>query len=329
MGTPRERMVRLLSLLQTGRRWTAAELATAIDATPRTLRRDIEYLRGQGYPVESARGPGGHYRLVAGSALPPLMLEDDEAVAAVLGLRLVAAGGSGLDFQSEAADRAIAKFRRILPASLRRRADHVLSAVEVDTTGHPQATAETMRVLAEAITAHQRVTFDYTLRGKTLSRTVEPYRIVRVKGRWYLFCWDTGRADWRTFRLDRVSTPTPMSGVFRPRSLPAEEVADYLARQFGKSPSRRVVLTLHADVREAASRLHRIEGTLEPVDSTSCRYVAHVDSPEWLTTVLILSGLDFTIEEPGEFSAYIAEAGQRLLAAVHPPPLSGGRAERR
>ncbi len=218
MATPRERMVRLLSLLQSGRQWAADDLAAAMDTTPRTLRRDIEHLRGQGYPVESTRGPGGHYRLVAGAALPPLMLEDDEAVASVLGLRFIAAGGSGLDFQSEAADRAIAKLRRILPAPLRRTADRVLAAIELDSTSHPQPSSDIVRVLADAITSHQLLTFDYHRGEQTMSRTVEPYRIVRIKGRWYHLCWDTDRDDWRTFRLDRITTPTPTDTVLRDRS---------------------------------------------------------------------------------------------------------------
>lgn len=309
-------MVRLLSLLQTGRHWTAPDLAAAMNTTSRTLRRDIEHLRTQGYPVESTRGPGGHYRLVAGMALPPLMLEDDEAVASVLGLRLIAAGGSGLDFQSEAADRAITKLRRILPAPLRRTADQVLAAVELDAPGYPQPSADIVRVLADAITSHQLVNFDYHRGEQTMSRTVEPYRIVHTRGRWYHLCWDTARDDWRTFRLDRITAPTPTDTVFRPRPLPAEDVAGYLAGQFGGPPQLRVVLTLHASAREAAARLHRIDGSLEPISDEQCRYTAHVDSPEWLTTVLILSGLDFTIEETDEFTNYIEEAGHRLLSAA-------------
>lgn len=316
MATPRERMVRLLSLLQSGRQWAAADLAVAMDTTPRTLRRDIEHLRRQGYPVESTRGPGGHYRLVAGAALPPLMLEDDEAVASVLGLRLIASGGAGLDFQSEAADRAIAKLRRILPAPLRRRADQVLTAVDLDVTSHPQPSSDIVRVLAEAITGRKIVTFDYLRGEQTTSRTVEPYRIVRSRGRWYHLCWDTDRDDWRTFRLDRIAAPAPTDRQFRARPLPAEDVVGYLAGQFGGTRQLRVVLTLHASAREAAARLHRIDGSLEPTGAEQCRYTAHVDSPEWLTTVLILSGLDFAVEESEEFTTYLADAGHRLLAAT-------------
>lgn len=316
MANPRERMLRLLSLLQSGRRWPAADLAAAMDATPRTLRRDIEQVRELGYPVESTRGPGGHYRLIAGTALPPLMLDDDEAVAAVLGLRLAAAGGAGLDFQAEAADRAVAKLRRILPAPLRRRADEILAAIDTDTVTHPQPGPDTFRDLAAAISAQRRVVFSHAQNGRSTSRTVEPHRLVRIRQRWYLFAWDVERNDWRSFRLDRIESLQTTSAAFRLRPLPADEMADYLQDRFRGAPRRRVVLTLNTDARDAAGRLHRIDGTLQPLDDRHCRYAAQVDSYEWLTTVLILAGIDFTIEAPDEFAAYIADAGHRLLRAA-------------
>lgn len=316
MATTRERMLRLLSLLQSGRHWSAADLATAMETTPRTLRRDIEHLREQGYPVVSTRGPGGHYRLVAGAALPPLMLDDDEAVASVLGLRLVTAGGAGVDLQSDAADRAITKLRRILPRPLRLRTDHLLAAIDIEATRHPQPSSDVVRRLAESITTHNSVTFDHARGGRSISRTVEPYRIVRARGHWYLFCWDTTRDDWRSFRLDRITSPIPSNATFRPRPLPTDDVAGYVGDRFGGPAHLRVVLTLHTDARDAATRLHRIDGSLEPIDDSRCRYTAHVDSAEWLATVLVLSGLGFTIEESDEFATYIADAGNRLLAAV-------------
>ena len=307
MGAPRERMLRLLSLLQSGRRWSSAGLAAAMDATPRTLRRDIEHLREMGYPVESARGPGGHYRPVAGAALPPLMLEDDEAVAVVLGLRLAAAGGAGLDFQAEAADRAVAKLRRVLPAPLRRRADEIRTAVDVGAAGHPQPGTEVFRALASAITAEREIVFDHSRDGRSSPRTAEPYRLVRVRRRWYLFAWDLDRRDWRSFRLDRIGAPRA-TGLARPVGSAARS-----------TPAHRVILTLHTDARDAATRLHRVDGTLQPLGEHSCRYTARVDSYEWLVTVLVLAGIEFTVEEPGAFAAYLAEAAHRLLRAAGPP----------
>ncbi|GAA3142983.1 YafY family protein [Planomonospora alba] len=344
MPAPRERMLRLLSLLQTGRRWSAEELASAMDATPRTLRRDIGHLRALGYPVESARGPGGHYRLVAGAALPPLMLEDDEAVATVLGLKLAAAGGAGLDFATEAAERAATKLRRILPAPLRRRTDEILTAVEIGATGHPQPSPAILSELAAAITAHRRVVFDHVGnhadehageradehagdrvgedagdraggRGPA-RRTVEPHRLVRLRQRWYLFAWDLDRHDWRAFRLDRIDGPRTTGDVFRPRALPADDLVAHLRERFRSPAAHRVVLTLHTDAHDAAARLHRIDGTLQPLDSGGCRYVAEVDSYEWLATVLVLAGVEFTVERPDAFGGYLARAAHRLLRAT-------------
>ncbi|MFC4061348.1 helix-turn-helix transcriptional regulator [Planomonospora corallina] len=316
MPPPRERMLRLLSLLQTGRRWPAGELASAVDATPRTLRRDIEHLRDLGYPVESARGPGGHYRLVAGAALPPLMLEDDEAIAAVLGLKLAAAGGAGLDFATEAAERAAAKLRRILPAPLRRRTDEILTAVEIGATGHPQPSPALLGEFAAAIAAHRRVVFGHAGERGPSRRTVEPHRLVRLRKRWYLFAWDLDRHDWRAFRLDRIDGPRTTDDVFRPRALPADDLAAHLRDRFRGPAAHQVVLTLHADARDAAARLHRVDGTLHPVDDRRCRYIADVDSYEWLATVLVLAGLEFTVDRPDAFGEYLARAAHRLLRAT-------------
>ncbi|MBG0832709.1 YafY family transcriptional regulator [Planomonospora sp. ID67723] len=316
-------MLRLLSLLQTGRRWSADELASAADATPRTLRRDIEHLRALGYPVESARGPGGHYRLVAGAALPPLMLEDDEAVAAVLGLKLAAAGGAGLDFATEAAERAATKLRRILPAPLRRRTDEILTAVEIGATGHPQPSPATLSELAAAIAVHHRVVFDHTGRREPSQRTVEPHRLVRLRQRWYLFAWDLDRHDWRAFRLDRIDGLRTTGEVFRPRTLPADDLVAHLRERFRGPITHQVVLTLRTGARDAAARLHRVDGTLHPLDDHTCRYVADVDSYEWLATVLVLADIEFTVDRPDAFGAYLARTARRLLRATGHDPAAG------
>lgn len=317
-ATPRERMLRLLSLLQTGRRWAAGELAAALGAPPRTLRRDIEQLRALGYPVESVRGPGGYYRLVAGAALPPLMLEDDEAIATALGLRLAAAGGT------EAADRAAAKLRRVLPAPLRRRTDELLAAVEVGAPGHPQPSPETLGDLAAAIAARRRVVLDHSGPRGSSRRTVDPFRLVRLRQRWYLFGWDLDRRDWRTFRLDRIAGPRPTGDVFPPRDLPADDLAEHLRRRFRAPSAHQVVLVLHADARDAAARLHRVDGTLHPLDDGRCRYTADVDSYEWLATVLVLTDLEFTVEEPAGFAGYLAATAERLLRGAGRVPPAGG-----
>ncbi|MDN6556846.1 MAG: YafY family transcriptional regulator [Acidipropionibacterium acidipropionici] len=312
--TPRERMLRLLSLLQTGRQWPAADLADATGATPRTLRRDIDFLRELGYPVRSARGPGGHYQLVAGRALPPLMLEDDEAVATVLGLRLAAAADVGGGSTAEAAERAADKLRRMLPPRLRRTTDGLMGAVEISATASVLPAPTLLATLARAVSQTTRVSFTYQSRSGTARRDVEPARLIQLRQRWYLFAWDRDRHDWRTFRLDRFHSDPQAGGPFTPRPLPAGDLPAYLRERFVGAPELTVVLTLHADASQAASRLYRIDGTLEPLDDGSCRYVAHVDSYEWLTVALTLSDVDFTVESPDAYRAFLAERAARLAA---------------
>ncbi|APU15363.1 MULTISPECIES: helix-turn-helix transcriptional regulator [Actinoalloteichus] len=311
MGSPRERMLRLLSLLQSGRRWTATDLAAALECTPRTLRRDIEYLRELGYPVTSTRGPGGNYRLVAGRALPPLMLEDDEAIATVLGLKLAVAGDVGIGFAAEAAQRAEEKLRRILPPKLRRTTDELLVAVEFAAAAHPLPASTLLTTIAEAISGHRRLTFTYESRKGSAERQVEPTRLLRMQQRWYLFAWDRGRADWRTFRLDRMTdSPVPGTG-FIPRPVPSDDLLGYTHEHFRRTPMHTITLTLQTSAQDASVRLHRIDGVLEPLANGRCRYTAHVDSYEWLALVLILTDIEFTIVGPEEFREYIATHAQR------------------
>ncbi|MFK0251551.1 helix-turn-helix transcriptional regulator [Amycolatopsis azurea] len=313
MTAPRERMLRLLSLLQTGRAWPATELAAAMEVPPRTLRRDIDHLRGLGYPVESSRGPGGNYRLVAGSALPPLMLEHDEAIATVLGLRLAAAGGTGIDLTAESADRAAAKLRRVLPPALRRRTDAMLAAVEFGSGEQPRVTTDVLDVLAAAIAARRCLEFAYTAKDGPSSRTVEPMRLVQLGRRWYLYAWDLDRRDWRSFRLDRIASPKTTEVVFEPRDLPVDDVAGHLQERFQSPKSLRITLTLDVGAGEAAARLHRVDGSFEALGENRCRYIAYVDSFEWLAVVLTLTDIGFTVEDPPEFADHLARIGRRFL----------------
>ncbi|MBE3000472.1 WYL domain-containing protein [Nocardiopsis sp. HNM0947] len=312
-------MLRLLSLLQSGRQWPAAELADALGVPPRTLRRDIGQIRAMGYPVQSARGPGGHYRLLAGSTLPPLMLEDDEAVAAVLGLGLAASGGTGVETE-EPADRARTKLRRILPPRLRRTADAVRAAVEFGPAEEPGIDRHLLDTVVTAVDAHRYLSFDHDPGTGPAPRTVEPVRLVRLRRRWYLYAWDTGRDDWRAFRLDRMSAPRVSGDHFLARRPPADDLAHHLQERFHGPRSVRVVLTLDTGMHDAAARLHRIDGTLEPLGEHGCRYTAHVDSFEWLTAVLAASDIGFRVEEPAEFARHLEHTARRLLGASRPDP---------
>lgn len=317
MGSPRRRMLRLLSLLQSGRQWTSAELAAATGSTPRTLRRDIDFLRELGYPVRSSRGPGGHYQLAAGRALPPLMLEDDEAIATVLSLKLAASGATGNMETATSAERAQSKLHRILPPRLRRTVEALSAATDISSSVGGLPEAEIVKAATDAITAARVLTFTYATASETSQRKVEPARLLRLQQRWYLFSWDQDRDDWRLFRLDRMSDVNVSVECYRPREMPADDLPTYLRAQFQGVPERTVVLRLHASAKDSISRLYRIDGDLEPISEKECRYTAHVDSYEWLTLSLTLTDIEFFVESPEDFRVHLAEHAGRLLRATN------------
>lgn len=224
-GTP-ERILELLSLLQVPRSWPGVELARRLGVTTRTVRRDVERLREMGYRVEADKGPDGGYRMAAGAELPPLRFDDEQAVALAICLRTAPA--SGVDI-ADAAQRALATVRQVMPARLRHRIDRI----EID--GAPPSTApaapvapEVLDAVSEAVRTHMTLRFGYPDPGSA-SRRVLPHGVVARHRRWYLVAWDLERDDWRTFRLDRMSPRTPIGPAFTPRPVPAGGPAGFLA----------------------------------------------------------------------------------------------------
>ena len=246
------RLLRLLSLLQARRDWTSGELAERLGVTTRTIRNDVTRLRELGYPLEARPGVAGGYRLGSEGALPPLLLDDEEAVAIAVGLRTAASGSvAGIE---ETSLRALAKLHQVLPSRLR----HRVAAVESTTVPVPfrgaRVDPDVLTAVSLASRDHERLRFDYrTHAGETTRRTVEPYRLVNDRGRWYLFAWDLDRADWRIFRVDRVSPRTPTGPRFAPRSLPPDaDIAAYVDRGVKEAHWRfraKVVVHAPADVR--------------------------------------------------------------------------------
>ncbi|MCW2758619.1 MAG: hypothetical protein JWO46_2365, partial [Nocardioidaceae bacterium] len=224
------RLLTLLSLLQTPREWPGPELADRLGVTTRTIRNDVDRLRGLGYPVEATRGNIGGYKLAAGTAMPPLLLEDDEAVAIAVSLSTTSGGSvTGIE---ESALRALTKLMQVLPKRLGGRVD-ALQAHTVRATAprrQPTVDGTLLTQLAAAARDREVVRFGYSDHaGSGTERKVEPYRLVSWGGRWYFVAFDLDRDDWRTFRVDRVGEVRGIGHRFKLRDLPAEDIAAYVA----------------------------------------------------------------------------------------------------
>lgn len=312
------RLLRLLSLLQARRDWTGPKLAERLEVTLRTVRRDVDRLRDLGYPVSAAPGPAGGYRLAAGTAMPPLLLDDDEAVAVAVGLRTAANGTiAGIE---ETSVRALAKLEQVLPARLRRRVNAVGSATVSLASRGPTVDSALLTTLATACRDHESLRLRYTSADGTASRrVVEPVRLACTGRRWYLLCWDREPRDWRTFRVDRiVGTPAP-GPRFPPREPPSEDVAGYISRAISTAPYRhQATIRLHAPAELAAERVTPASGVVEAVDEHSC--LLHVGGPslaEFPVHVAQL-GFDFEILSPPELVAQVRVlAGRFGRAAGH------------
>src|SRR3954465_1944125 len=244
MANTSARMLRLLSLLQTHRYWPGGGPADRLEVSPRTLRRDVDRLRELGYIVDAVRGVAGGYQLRAGGQLPPLLLEDEEAVAIAVGLQASAAGGTpGME---EIAVQALSKVIALMPPRLRRQMDALRSQTErLPWSGGPALDPALLSTLAQACRDSEPIHFTYTARdaGAT-ERWVEPYRMVTMGRRWYLVAYDRDRQDWRSFRVDRISDPRTPGQTFRPGELPAEDALSFVQAGIRRMPHRYAVRVL-------------------------------------------------------------------------------------
>jgi len=312
------RLLRLLSLLQTPRDWTGAELASRLEVSPRTIRNDIERLRTLGYPVHATRGAVGGYRLEAGTSMPPLLLEDDEAVAVAIGLRTATAGAvAGLE---ESSLRALAKLEQVLPPRLRRQVS-TLQAVTVRVArgrSGPAVNPAALTDLARAARERFTLRFDYSDRRETASqRRVEPYRIVSAGQRWYLVAWDLDREDWRTFRVDRMKPGMSAGARFTPRPLTDAEVEALVAR--GVPPEARAHqarVIVHVPAAQLSERFGPWLGRVEPLDESSCLVTTGADNLEMFAVWLGMLGADFTVTDPPELVAQLRALAARYAGAV-------------
>jgi predicted DNA-binding transcriptional regulator YafY len=303
MDHPSGRMLELLSLLATGVPRTGADLTARLGVSPRTLRRDVERLRQLGYRVESARGTGGCYRLPAGQGLPPLLLSQEEAVATAVGLRHSAAA-YGADGPG-AADSALRKLEAALPARLRRPVEALTAASTVPSAPSQGGDLGVVEQLATAARLHSRVRFHYASReGAAGPRRAEPHRLLLQEHRWYVLAWDEDRADWRSFRVDRIGGLRVPGTTFAPRPLPREYTQPFAPRE----PEGAVLFL--APVETVAERLTARAGVLEPAGADRCRYVTGADDWDWLAGALAAVGLPYRIEGPPE----LVHATRRLAA---------------
>ncbi|MFT4123036.1 MAG: WYL domain-containing protein [Microbacteriaceae bacterium] len=293
MAETSARLLRLLSLLQSRRGWTGPELSARLEVSTRTVRNDIDRLRRLGYPVGSTPGVASGYRI--GAAKPPLLLDDEEAVAVTLGLRSAATGPvAGVE---EASARTLAKTTQLLPATVRHRDAALQAFVEPAPAGAPSVEVATLTTLAAACRDRQRLRFAYRSRdGSDTRREVEPYRLVNVGRRWYLLAFDLGRDAWRTFRADRIAVPAGRR--FSPRALPDDVVAAYAARTVGSAPRAcRATSTAHSPAGPLIG-LPAAAVTVEPLGEDRCRVHPSADDPESLAHQLGRLGVDSDLDDP-------------------------------
>ncbi|MFC8194574.1 helix-turn-helix transcriptional regulator [Streptomyces sp. NPDC057298] len=327
------RLLSLLSLLQARRDWPGALLAERLGISARTVRRDVDRLRELGYPVMAFKGPDGGYRLDAGTELPPLLFDDEQAVALAVALQIATATGAGI---GEAATRALATVRQVMPARLRHRIDTLrITAVERPAARPvPQVDSSVLMTLSAAVHACEVLRFDYAPAsppdpvGESTApappRRVQPHHLVARSGRWYLVAWDLDREDWRTFRADRITPRIPTGPRFSPRELPAEDVAAFVTGRFrgsegsdGDWPCRgEVILGLPAT---AVSR-HLTDGAVEALGPNSCRLV--LGSWSWAALAATLGRFDADIEVvgPAELRDAFAHLARRYADAAADPP---------
>ncbi len=330
MSQTASRLLELLSLLQGRRDWPGGELAERLEVSGRTLRRDVDRLRGLGYPVESVSGRAGGYRLAAGSAMPPLLLDDEEAIAIAVGLRTAArASVTGIE---ETAVRALVKLEQVLPAHLRRRVGALGSATFTPPVAGPTVDPQHLTVIAACCRDRERLRFAYRRRDGTASRReVEPHSLVNHGRRWYLAAWDRGRMDWRTFRVDRLAKPASTGVRFMARALPAKDAVAYVQQSIIDAPNRyEARVTLHAPAEEVTRRAPAHWGVIEPIDARSCDYRTGDDDLAWLALRIAMLGVDFQVHGPPELIGHLQALSDRLgRAARRAPPKAAARGRSR
>jgi predicted DNA-binding transcriptional regulator YafY len=313
------RLLQLLSLLQARREWGGASLAERLGVSGRTIRRDVDRLRELGYPVDSLTGPAGGYRLRAGAAMPPLLLDDEEAIAIAVGLRT--ATRTSVTGIEETAVRALVKLEQILPAHLRRRVGALGSATIAPAVAGPTVDPQHLTVIAAACRDSERLRFAYRSRdGMESRREVEPHTLVNLGRRWYLVAWDRGREDWRTFRVDRLDRPASTGVRFRARTVPAADAATFVNNSISGAPNRfEARVTLKAPAADMERWMPAHWGSIRALDEHTCEYRGGDDNLAWLALRVAMFGVDFEVHEPPELLDQLRLLAERLSRAADGP----------
>jgi predicted DNA-binding transcriptional regulator YafY len=317
MGTMLEtsaRLLELLSLLQLKRDWTGSELAGRLDVSTRTVRTDIGKLRSLGYPVDARPGVAGGYRLAAGTAMPPLLLDDDEAVAVAVGLGAVATQGLGVE---ETSLTALAKLEQVLPSRLRRRVEAVREATSVVPGARPPLDLSVLGAVAAAVRGRERLRFGYTKPGGDEGvRHTEPHRLVGWGPLWYLLAWDLDRDGWRVFRVDRMVAHAPTGARFEPRAIPGGDAVEYVVGRVSRAAwTYRARVLVHAPAAAVAAKIP-VPVEVEAVDESTCRVELGSDDPDRLALWMTRLDADIEVIDGDELAAAFDRLATRLRRAA-------------
>lgn len=316
MTSATSRLLLLLSLLQTQRDWPGSVLADRLQVTDRTVRRDIERLREMGYRIRAAKGPDGGYRLEAGSELPPLLFDDDQAIALTVALQAATVSGVGIE---EAAVRALTTVRQVMPARLRHRLDAIrFTSIPREGASVASVTPDVLIALSDAIRSREVLRFDYA-RVRTPGvhsdsaerRRVEPHHVVSTDGRWYLVAWDLEYEDWRIFRADRIQPRVPTGPRFSPRVVPGRNIHDFVSARFKGSRGANTwpcVGTVLVSLPASAVLPFAGDGAVEELGPERCSYTA--GSWSWAALAASLGRFDADLEVVGP--PELADAFERL-----------------
>lgn len=317
------RLLSLLALMQSRPAWPGSELAERLGVSTRTIRNDIDRLRELGYPVDATRGAAGYYQLGVGAKLPPLLLDDEEAVAVAVGLRT----GAGVSGMEESSARALAKLEQVLPHRLRRQVNaiHTTLSKGPDNTGSnvpdPEVDPVVVTTIAAAIRDEHYLRFEYAVPGRETAEPlwpilVEPYRLVSWQRYWYLVARDDV-GEWHTYRVDWMDLRMATGRKYKPRPMPGDDYTDFVLRDVATTGWKvHARITVFASAEEVLSRIHAAVGIVESVDDETCVLITGAESLEVVAVYIGMLGLDFQVTAPQALVEHLKLIGERYLRAI-------------